>query len=307
MLVLPVFGVILAGWLAGALGYLPRSLAPPLVRFAYNVAMPALIFLAIARESLPQLLDWGFLGAYGGGSLLVFVLVAVMARRAWRRGPGGAALIGALTAMTNTGFVALPILQALYGQKGILPAAIASVFIAVVLFPICVALLEREAQGAAGAGAGPRGAAGLARQVLLNPLMISTIAGLTWSLSGLALPAWLAGFTGIFAQAMTPCALFAIGLGLSLDAVRGELRMAALLTAIKLLVTPLPVYGLCLAFGLESFQTVAAVVCAAVPSAKTAYILAGQYGREEGLTGATISLSTLVSVPSLFAWLYLLT
>src|SRR3954471_17779359 len=38
-LVLPVFAVILIGWIAGASGYLPRSLAGPLVQFAYNVAM----------------------------------------------------------------------------------------------------------------------------------------------------------------------------------------------------------------------------------------------------------------------------
>ncbi|MFC3231446.1 AEC family transporter [Marinibaculum pumilum] len=304
--VLPVFGVILAGWLAGAVGYLPRSLSGPLVQFAYNVAMPALIFLAIARESFDQLLDWGFIAAYGGGSLLVFAGVAIAARLVGGRDAGAAALLGALAAMTNTGFVALPILQAMYGEKGILPAAIASVFIAVVLFPVCVILLERAAHDGAARQQGTDGA-GLLRRVLLNPLMVSTVAGIAWSLSGIALPAWLAGFTGIFAAAMTPCALFAIGLGLTLDVLRGEWRPAALLTVMKLVLTPVPVLLLAHLLGLDAFQTVAAVVCAAVPTAKTAYILAGEYRREEGLTGATVSLSTLASVGSLLAWLYLLT
>jgi hypothetical protein len=39
-LVLPVFAVIVTGWLAGWVGYIPRSLADDLVHFAYNVAMP---------------------------------------------------------------------------------------------------------------------------------------------------------------------------------------------------------------------------------------------------------------------------
>src|SRR5206468_3897392 len=51
-LVLPVFAVIVAGWIAGASGYLPASLSGPLVQFAYNVAMPALVFITIAEESL---------------------------------------------------------------------------------------------------------------------------------------------------------------------------------------------------------------------------------------------------------------
>ena len=43
-LVVPVFAIIITGWLAGWLGYVPRSLAEGLVHFAYNVAMPALLF-----------------------------------------------------------------------------------------------------------------------------------------------------------------------------------------------------------------------------------------------------------------------
>ena len=38
--------------------------------------------------------------------------------------------------MTNTGFVALPILAAIYGQPAVLPAAVATVFVAAVMFPI---------------------------------------------------------------------------------------------------------------------------------------------------------------------------
>ena len=68
-LVLPVFAVILTGWLAGVLGYLPRTLSAPLVQFAYNVAMPALVFLTIAQEPLGTLLDRRFLTAFGGGSI----------------------------------------------------------------------------------------------------------------------------------------------------------------------------------------------------------------------------------------------
>src|SRR5215475_7962540 len=111
-LVLPVFAVILSGWIAGATGYLPRSLSAPLVQFAYNVAMPALVFLTIAEERLESLLEWGFIAAFGG--------VYAAARIRGHRGAGAGALIAASAAMTNTGFVALPVLQALYGARGIL-------------------------------------------------------------------------------------------------------------------------------------------------------------------------------------------
>jgi malonate transporter and related proteins len=47
------------------------------------------------------------------------------------------------------------------------------------------------------------------------------------------------------------------------------------------------------------------VVCAAVPTAKSAYVLAVEYDVEKTMVGAVISLSTLMSIVTLFAWLYM--
>ncbi len=84
-LVLPVFAVIVTGWLAGQLGYIARSLADGLVHFAYNVAMPALLFVTVAQEPARHLLEWRFLLAFGGGSILCFVLVLTAVRVGWGR------------------------------------------------------------------------------------------------------------------------------------------------------------------------------------------------------------------------------
>jgi malonate transporter and related proteins len=43
-----------------------------------------------------------------------------------------------------------------------------------------------------------------------------------------------------------------------------------------------------------------------VPTAKTAYILAGGYKVEEHLVAATVSIATLLSVATLLGWLYAL-
>jgi len=47
-------------------------------------------------------------------------------------------------------------------------------------------------------------------------------------------------------------------------------------------------------------------VCAAVPTAKTVYILSGEYHCEEATVAATISLTTLCSIGTLIAWIYVL-
>jgi malonate transporter len=66
-LVVPVTGVILIGWLAGYFNYVSRDISEGLIHFAYNIAMPALLFDTLARENLEALLAWRFLLAFGGG------------------------------------------------------------------------------------------------------------------------------------------------------------------------------------------------------------------------------------------------
>ncbi|RXG88895.1 AEC family transporter [Bradyrhizobium zhanjiangense] len=299
-LVLPVFAIIVTGWLAGELGYLSRSLADALVHFAYNVAMPALLIVTIAQEPARNLLEWRFLLAFGGGSLICFALVFLAVRAGGKHDLASSTIHGMAAAMTNTGFVALPILHAIYGQPAVLPAAVATVFVAAVMFPITVILLE---------GRDPHRSAhptGLAKQILPNPMVLSTLIGLMWAITGLPIPAPVATYLNMIAAALTPCALFAIGLGLSVEGLRSNLKASFALAAVKLVVMPLIVYGLCVLLGLDPLYTVAAIVCAAVPTAKTVYVLAHEHKVEEKLVAATVSITTMLSVATLLVALYLL-
>ena len=277
--------------------------ADGLVHFAYNVAMPALLLVTIAQEPARNLLEWRFLLAFGGGSILCFMLVFLAVRAGWGRNLASSTIYGMTAAMTNTGFVALPILHSLYGQPAVLPAAVATVFVAAVMFPATVILLEIKGHNALGLSARTFF---LAKQIVLNPLVLSTLTGLAWAIAGWPIPAPIATYLNIFAAALTPCALFAIGLGLSLDDMSSNLRVSIVLAAVKLVIMPLIVYGLCVATGLNPLYTIAAIVCAAVPTAKTVYILAGEYKVEEPLVAATISITTLLSVATLLGWLYAL-
>jgi len=75
------------------------------------------------------------------------------------------------------------------------------------------------------------------------------------------------------------------------------------LATVKLVIMPLIVYGLRVASGLGPLYPIVAVVCAAVPTAKTVYILAREHNVEEPLVVATISITTMLSVVTLLGWL----
>ena len=145
--------------------------------------MPALLVVTIAQEPARNLLEWRFLLAFGGGSILCFALV-FLAVRAGGRDLASSTIHGMTAAMTNTGFVALPILHAIYGQPAVLPAAIATVFVAAVMFPARSSCWK--ARRTRRRAAGP---AVLAKQIVLNPMVLSTLIGLAWTITGLPIPA----------------------------------------------------------------------------------------------------------------------
>ena len=211
---------------------------------------------------------------------------------------------GWAASMTNTGFVALPVLKATYGTPAVLPAAIATVFVAVIMFPAAVILQELDPQGP---GAPVSAPGKLARHVILNPMVLSTLVGVAWAAAGVPMPGAVSAYLQILADALTACALFAIGLGVSIESLRSAIGRSAALAAVKLGLMPLIVLGLSIALRLEPLALIAAVVCAAVPTAKTVYILSGEYHCEEPTVAATISLTTLCSIGTLIVWITVLT
>ena len=150
------------------------------------------------------------------------------------------------------------------------------------------------------------GAAALIRQIATNPVILATVCAVIWSMVGVKLPGPVTSLLTILGEALTPCALFSIGLDLTLRELRQRVGRYALLTALKLAIVPLVVYALCLAARLDHTATVAAVVCAAVPTAKSAYVLAAEYDVEKAVVSGVISMSTLFSVVTLLGWLHVL-
>ena len=135
-LILPVFAVIVTGWVVGYTRYLSRTLSDALIHFAYILAMRALVIVSFAQEPRHSLIIWRFLAAFGGG---LPPLLRPRIRHhehscfprsrqpndAWHGGVHDQYRIR----------LPLPVLQAIYGPRAVLPAAIATVFVAVVMFP----------------------------------------------------------------------------------------------------------------------------------------------------------------------------
>jgi hypothetical protein len=300
--VLPVFGIILAGYLCGRFGLLGSASSEALNRFVYFLALPALFFVSMARVPVDEIFHWRFLSAYAGGVVATALLTVGIGRILFAGGLATGGMQGLAAIFANTGYMGIPLLVTAFGDAAALPAIIATVLNGAVIMAAGIFIVELDVNGA-------RGPAGVILDalggVLRSPLVLAAAAGIVCSSAGLSVPQALGRFCDILGAAAPPAALFAIGLfmvGRSLTAGLGE---TSWLVVNKLVTQPLVTAGI--AFGLlpmDARWATAAVMLAALPTGSLVFVLAQQYGVYVERATAAILASTVLSLltlSSLFA------
>jgi malonate transporter and related proteins len=304
--VLPLFALILAGYVCGWRGLFGAEATNSLNLFVVWLALPALLFQALAEAHWAELNRPGFVAAISLGMLATFVPWVALSRR--RGGPLPDASIEALAASyPNTGFMGIPLCLAVFGRAGLQPAIVATILTACLLFGLSLALIEIGLHpGRTSGGAIVKAAATLAR----NPLLVAPALGALFALAHIPRPAPLMRFTSLLGAAASPCALVTIGLFLAQNRgvtagaragehrrARGDTRVILAIVALKMLVQPL-VTGVLVfvVFDLPRPWSTAALLLSALPIGTGPFMLAKLYDREAAVTSRAILLSTVVSL-----------
>lgn len=294
---LPVFGLMLLGFLAGRSGRFEPSATDTLNRFAFYFALPALIFIAMAKVAPDQLRQLNFLAAFAGGIVLTCIAGYAISRRIGQ--PAADALIdGCNAGYSNVGFIGVPLCLLVFGRDGIAPAAMSVLLTACVQFLIAIILVELALKGGESLGQA-------VRQVLIslirNPLFIAPLAGITASVTGLTVPAPLEQFALLLGNAAAPTALFCIGLSLAQTKLASN-NYAAIgrLTVLKLLLQPTITAALALyVFPMPKMWAQAAVLLSALPIGSGIFTIAKTYNLDTGLSSGAILTTHAASVLTL--------
>ncbi len=295
--VLPVFAIILTGYLTGRFKILGNESGEVLQRFVFYVAMPVLLFYAMARVNPQDILNGPFLGAYLGGQAMTFGVALIAARFLFKRRLAESALNGMASVYGNTGYMGIPLIMAAFGPDWAVPAIIATIVNAAVVMGVVAAIIEADLSVG-------DDAVGVLKDVMTalirNPLLVAPVLGIAWSLTGLGLAPPVETFSKILGAAAGPCALFSIGLflvGKSLHRDPGEVSWMVFL---KLLIHPAITWLLAFhVFEMDIMWATICVVMAALPTGANMFILARRYDLYLDRTSAVILISTVVSVLTL--------
>lgn len=301
--ILPVFGIILIGYLAARLRFMQEAAIDGLVRFVFNFAVPLLLFRSIGGAGLPADIPWVLPAAFYLGAVTTFILGVAAGGILFRRGALNAMSYGAAAAYGNTVLMGIPIVLVTYGEAASVPLFVIMGIHTLVMVPM-VSLGYAAASGK-GRGLGET-LAELARDLARNPILVALIAGLLYGRFAPPLPAVLDEIARLLGETAMPAALFAMGGTLARYRLGGQTPHALTLAALKLILFPLAVWFVAselLALPLLWVQV--AVVLAAMPSGVTAFLFASRYDAARATVTATVVLSTALAVISVPAAIYL--
>jgi len=289
--VFPVFGLVACGFVAGRFGLVSQASSHALNQFVYAFALPAMLFVAVYRGSLDEILSGRFLLAVIAATLATALAGFALSHFLAGAKPAESTLRALNASFANTGYLGIPLVTVAYGERAALPAALATVATNIVSFALAIVCLELFVNPRRGGVR--RAVSGVIRSPLIWPI------GLAIALVALEVrvPLPVERFASLLAAAAGPCALFAIGLFVSQLPIRAGIAASWPSTLLKLVLHPLLMAAL--AFWLlpiDPFWAKIAVVCASLPLGATAFVLAQRYELLEAETSTGAVLSTAASL-----------
>ena len=311
----PFFALVLCGYVVTRSGWLPLDAIPGLNLFVLYFALPCLLFRFGAATPIARMLDPGIIGTY----LLCALVMVGIGVITTRRGPIGwnDASFGALVAaFPNSGFMGVPLLVGLLGDRAAAPAIVALAVDMVITSSLCVALSRLGTGQAHGSG---RAVLNALKGMATNPLPWSIGLGCLVSASGLSISSVLMKPVAMLSDAASPVALFALGAVLARSRLQapptaaGRARRSDVLQIVlyKLIVHPALVLGagrLAMAAGvpLDAFAATVLALVAALPSASNVPMLAERFGADAGRIARIVLFTTALAFVSFSAAVALL-
>jgi len=298
-IILPVFGLILVGYIAGHTSILPPLAVRGIANAATYIMIPVLLFRSMIGDGTVQSMEPGIVLAYFSGCLIVLMLALVSGRLLFKMRLDQLGVFGMAAMYSNAVLLGLPLMQTAFGPGGVILQTKIIAFHSLILLPVTTMLIAvgRGQKGGFFKIMGPA-----VKDTVSNPIIIGLVSGLIWSLTGLGIWGPLDKMTTMLGAAASPTALIALGAAQAQSTLRIgiELLEAMTVAILKLVLHPLVVWFLTAKVaGLPPEAVAVATVTAALPAGANVYLQAHQFGIY--VTGAVnaVMLTTLLSVISI--------
>jgi len=303
-LVLPLFGVIVLGYISGRLANLGTDALGWLNFFIVYVALPPLFYKVLSATPIEEFKNYRFFFSAVAVTFAMFLLCFLIALLVRKSGTASATIQGLAGAYGNIGYLGPPLAIAAFGPEAGVPVALIFSLentMHFILAPLLMAFSGGEKSVSIGALI-----FGIVKRILTHPFIIATIVGITAAIYEVQLPHAADQLIDGLSGAAAPCALVAMGVTAALRPLKRVPAAVSYILPVKLLLHPLLMYLVLSAIpGIEPMWILTAVLLASLPTATNVFVLAQQYRTWEEQASAMVVITTAASMVTVTGLLYL--
>lgn len=296
----PLFFLMVIGYaIANYTDLADKDLLKKANSLVFKVFLPCMLFKNIYQSNIREQMQGGLCFFAAGSLLLLFVLLCLIVPKVVKKENQQGVVIQGIF-RSNYVIFGVAVVENMYGSANTVTAAILSAvlvpmynFLAVIALSFFGGKRERDFKK-------------VLVGILKNPLIIASVLGIIASLLGFKLPKAADTTLNDLAKLATPIAFLILGGDFDFSKVRGNLKIAGGVVAVKMVILPLIFIPMVVAMGYRNSDLLAALLAYQTPVAVSSYIMAQQAGADEQLAGQLVVFSSAVSIFTLFVTIFIL-
>ena len=298
----PVFFLMVLGYLmVNYTSLADRKLTKQANAIVFKIFLPCMLFYNVYQSDIGaeihsriKLCIWA-----AGGLLILFVLLCLIVPKVVKQENQQGVVIQGIF-RSNYVIFGVAVVQNMYGSKSTTTAAILSAilvpmynFLAVVALSIFGEKRETDWKK-------------IILDIVKNPLIISSVLGIIFSMLGIRLPTAVDTTVQDLAKLSTPIAFMILGGDLDFSKVKGNLKVASVVLTVKLVILPLIMIPMIVMMGYRDADLLSGLLAYQTPVAVSSYIMAQQAGADGQLAGQLVVFSSVLSIFTLFVTILIL-
>lgn len=296
---IPIFLTLLLGLFFRKIGLFDDAFVSRLNKFVFNAALPALLFLDIAKSDFSSVWNTKFVLFCFFVTLISIGISTGLSYLLKPRNIQGEFIQASYR--SSAAILGIAVIQNLYGNAGMAPLMIiASVPLYNVMAVVVLSVFKPD-QGRLDGTVLKRTLKG----IVTNPIILGIVAGTLWSLLRLPFPKILDSTVGNLAKTATPLGLMAMGGSLHFGKAFSRLKASVACTFMKLIGYEALFLPLAIRCGFTKDKLVSIIIMLGSASTVTCFVMAKNMGHEGSFSSGVVLLTTLFSAFTLTFWLFL--
>ncbi len=298
---LPVFLVMVIGYLLKTLHIVDEPFVKTLNSFNFKVSLPLLLFRDIAESDFYSVWDTKYVLYCFLVTLTCITVMWVSAGLLYKNKAQLGEFVQA-SFRSSAAVLGIAFIQNIYGNSGMAPLMI----IGTVPLYNAAAVLILSFTGPNAHGLDKASFKSSIKGILTNPIIIGILLGMLVSSCKISFPFIITKTIDNLSVLATPLALIGLGAGFEGRKALQQILPTSIASLIKLVILPAIFLPLAIFMGFSGEKLVAILIMLGSPTTVSCYIMAKNMGHEGTLTSSVVVTTTFLSSITLTIYLFLL-